>query len=497
VKQCCIERTRRSIERWIARGVSRVWVVAVSGGGDSVGLLRVLCELAEPLSLSLSVAHLDHGVRGDAAREDARFVEELARSLGLEADLARWQPDRTGHFEADARRARYDWLTQVARARGAGAVAVGHTRDDQAETILHRILRGTGPRGLAGIPARRSLVKDSGLFLVRPLLRVSRREIRDYLDAVGQPFREDETNATLTGTRGRIRNDLLPKLAAEYNPAVREALLRLGELSGSLARTIDREALGAARRATVTAAEHTVVLKRKVLQPASRFMRAEILRRLWRQAGWPERSMSAARWRRLAALAGKKDEIERRVIGASVGVWSDGPYVVLRRSPRTEASLAIHARPGCEIPLAIPGRTDVSWAGCSVEVSTERSADDCRVETVDFDRVSGRLFIRAPLAGDRFDPLGMGGKTMALADFFRGRRVAREKRVHTPLLCDQDGIVWVGGHRIAERVKATERTEHVLTLRLTSCDGVSAGGRDSEAKRGMTFLQGDENCTSV
>ena len=469
MKQCSTERTRRSIERWIARGMSSVWVVAVSGGGDSVGLLRVLCELAEPLSLSLSVAHLDHGVRGEAARADAAFVAELAQSLGLEADMARWQPDRAGHFEDDARRARYDWLTQVARARGAGAVAVGHTRDDQAETILHRILRGTGPRGLAGIPARRSLTKDPGLFLVRPLLRVSRGEIRDFLAAIGQPFREDETNATLAGTRGRIRNDLLPKLATEYNRGVGEALLRLGELSGSLARAIEREALAAARSATVTAAEHTVVLKRGVLQSASRFMGAEILRSLWKQAGWPERSMSYARWRRLADLTRKEAEIERRVIGARVEVWSDGTLVVLRRLPRTSASV-VHARPDGEIPLAIPGRTDVSWAGCSVDASTDGFGDEGPAEMVDFDRVAGRLFIRAPLAGDRFDPLGMGGKTMALADFFRGRRVARERRVHTPLLCDQDGIIWVGGHRIAERVKATDRTEHVLTLRLTSGD---------------------------
>ena len=254
-----------------------------------------------------------------------------------------------------------------------------------------------------------------------------------------------------------------------------EALVRLGELAGSLARTIEREALAAARRATVTTAEDTVVLKRGVLQSASRFMRAEILRRLWRQAGWPERSMSAARWRRLADLTGKEAEIERRVIGAGVEVWSDGLFVVLRRSPQTEARAAAHTRPGGEIPLALPGRTDISWAGCSVDASTEGFAGDGPVETVDFDRIAGRLFIRAPLAGDRFDPLGMGGKTMALADFFRGRRVARERRVHTPLLCDEGGIIWVGGHRIAERVKATDRTEHVLTLRLAPRDGVPAG----------------------
>jgi tRNA(Ile)-lysidine synthase len=476
------ERARCSIERWIARGAGRVWVVAVSGGGDSVGLLRVLCELAEPLGLVLTVAHLDHGVRGEAARADALFVAELAKSLGLEAVVGRWQPDRTGHFEVDARRARYDWLTQVARARGAGAVAVGHTRDDQAETILHRILRGTGPRGLAGIPAQRWLAKDPGLLLVRPMLQVSRQEIRAYLASINQPFREDETNAVLSRTRSRIRHDLLPKLAAEYNPAVSGALVRLGELSRSLARFIEREALAVVRSATVSASEDAVVLKRGILQSASRSMRTEILRRIWRRAGWPEGSMSAERWRRLAALI-EREEVKGRVIGARVELRCDGLFVVLRRLPKTRVRAAASG-PAGEIPLAVPGRTDVPWAGCSVDASMEGFPDDSAAEVVDFDRVAGRLFIRAPVAGDRFDPLGMGGKTMALADFFRGRRVARERRVRTPLLCDQRGIIWVGGHRIAERVKATDGTERVLTLRLSSPERVSAGGSHRREGRG-------------
>src|SRR5262245_35132916 len=134
------DRIGRRLARWRAGGLGESWVVAVSGGGDSVGLLRLLHQLAPAHGLTLSVAHLDHGVRGEAARGDALFAAELASSLGLPIDLGRWQPHRPGHFEADARRARYDWLIEVARQRGASVVAVGHTRDDQAETILHRIL---------------------------------------------------------------------------------------------------------------------------------------------------------------------------------------------------------------------------------------------------------------------------------------------------------------------------------------------------------------------
>ena len=156
--------------------------------------------------------------RGEAGRADADFVAELAASLGLPFDLGQWRPKRAGHFESDARCARYAWLTEVARARGASAVAVGHTCDDQAETILHRIVRGTGLRGLAGIPSRRRLATDPPIALVRPLLRVSHAAICEHLAALAQPFREDETNADRTRTRVRIRHDLLPKLVLDYNP---------------------------------------------------------------------------------------------------------------------------------------------------------------------------------------------------------------------------------------------------------------------------------------
>ena len=122
------------------------------GGQRQRGVAPRAPRAGPELGLTLSVAHLDHGARGEASREDAAFVEDLASSLGLPFDLGRWQPTRAGHFEADARRARYDWLLATAQARGATAVAVGHTIDDQAETILHRIVRGTGLRGLAGMP---------------------------------------------------------------------------------------------------------------------------------------------------------------------------------------------------------------------------------------------------------------------------------------------------------------------------------------------------------
>ena len=159
-----IDRIRRRIKRWCRpRGLGKVWVVAVSAGGDSVALLRVLHQLAKGADLRLSVAHLDHGVRGEAARADAAFVVELAESLGLPCDLGQWKPARAAHLESDARRARYAWLLEMARARRASVVAVAHTSDDQAETILHRIVRGTGPaRAGRHAPAQNPLFRPQG-----------------------------------------------------------------------------------------------------------------------------------------------------------------------------------------------------------------------------------------------------------------------------------------------------------------------------------------------
>ncbi|MGP0070237.1 MAG: tRNA lysidine(34) synthetase TilS [Isosphaeraceae bacterium] len=453
-----IDRISHRIARWRARGLGDTWVVGVSGGGDSVGLLRVLHQLAPAAGLRLWVAHLDHGVRGEASRADAAFVAELAESLGLPFDLGQWRPIRTGHFESEARRARYEWLAEIARARNAQVVAVGHTRDDQAETILHRIVRGTGPRGLIGIPTRRVLATEPPISLVRPLLEVSRRDLRAYLEGLGQPCREDESNADLSRTRARIRHDLMPKLAAEYNPKLVDALVRLGELTAASHHTIEADAREMAKAAIITQSADCVVLKPGLLSAAPAFLRAEVLRRIWRIAGWPEGGMSARRWQRMAALA-RAREVPRVAIGAGVTMATESYFLVLRRS-QPASTVAPPIQP---IALTVPGSASVPWAGCRVEATSP--GDGSFDESVDFDQVALPLSIRAPLLGDRFEPLGMGGRSMPLADFFRGRHVPPERRSDIPLVCDQVGIIWVVGHRIADRVKVTGKTRNRLGLR--------------------------------
>jgi tRNA(Ile)-lysidine synthase len=429
----------------------------VSGGSDSIGLLRVLHGLAPGLGLSLIVAHLNHGVRGDAALGDAAFVEEMAAALGLPFYLGEWEPDRPGQFEATARRARYTWLTTVARGRGADVIAVGHTRDDQAETILHRIIRGTGLRGLAGIPSRRPLA--DGLTLARPLLNVSREEIRAYLATLGQSYRDDATNADLTRTRTRIRHELLPRLARDYNPQVRDAVVRLGALAGAAERRLDATLGEVEHTVLMSADEKQVVLKGPNFREVPQWLHIEVLRWFWRRAGWPEAGMNAERWRRLARRA--MEEETRTSVGGGVELITNSRFVVLVRVESLPAPVS-----EIPLPLPVPGELEVPWGGGRIIATLELAAP--HDEILDLDALVLPLSVRRPVAGDRFEPLGMNGRGTPLNDFFRSRRVARAQRDSVPLVCDQKGIVWVVGHRIAHRVRRIGTTRRMLGLRFVT-----------------------------
>ena len=440
-----LARVRPHLARLRGSGV----VVAVSGGGDSVGLLRILEHARSEFDLRLSVAHLDHGTRGEEGRGDARFVEELAGALGLPFDLGHWRPSRAGHFEADARRARHDWLVGVARARNCGTIAVGQTLDDQAETILHRIVRGTGLRGLAGMPKRRELA--AGVTLVRPLLGVTRLELRDYLAAIGQGFREDSTNLDTSRTRARIRLEWLPKLAEDFNPNVAEALVGLGRIASEASRRLERIAAGRLDGLLVESGPGYVAFDLAALAKLGPSARVEVLRLAWRRAGWPEGAMDARRWRRLAGLGWSR-------ISAGAGIEAEvtADRFILRRA----AGSGIPPRPD-PVDLPVPG--SAIWGDWRIGAILDPNSP-CD-ESVDLGALALPLAVGQAEPGDRFGPLGLEGKTQPLNDFFRGRGVARADRDSVPIVRDRLGIVWVVGHRIADRVRRTDATRWTLGFR--------------------------------
>ncbi|MGC4003532.1 MAG: tRNA lysidine(34) synthetase TilS [Pirellulales bacterium] len=279
-------------------------LVAVSGGADSVALLRLLMANGAAADRTI-VAHLDHGLR-NTSPDDAKFVGALAKAVGATfetttADVRdRAQRDGDG-LEAAARTMRYEWLTATAARYGARYVVTGHTADDRIETTLQRILRGTGIAGLNGIPRVREL--SPGISLIRPLLTLRREELRGYLREIEQPWREDESNADPVFLRNRIRNELLPTLLRDYDATADEALLRLAESAAETQAALEEMV---ERRYRETVVAHTdgdgAFVRCTNDIPGSDYLLRETLVRLWQERRWPRQAMTREHWLRVAGL---------------------------------------------------------------------------------------------------------------------------------------------------------------------------------------------------
>ncbi|MFM7107169.1 MAG: tRNA lysidine(34) synthetase TilS [Planctomycetaceae bacterium] len=282
-------------------------LVCCSGGADSVALLLGLVRLAPPgCDGRIVVVHAEHDLRA-AAVADREFVTALAARLGLRTAWRRLAVRDAGcgprgeGLEARARRLRYDFVAEVARDVGARHAAVAHTADDQAETILQRMLRGTGLVGLGGMKGARELC--DGVALVRPLLGLRRADARAFLAAAGQAWREDESNADVRPARNFLRHEVLPRCEAGPFPAAAESLVRLGRQAERVAGALASAAEHLLEDHASRHADGTVVVRTAALAGLDPHLVAEVFAALWRREGWPRRDMTARHYARLARLA--------------------------------------------------------------------------------------------------------------------------------------------------------------------------------------------------
>lgn len=285
-----------------------VWTMPVlvgcSGGADSVALLAGLVRLMPAEAAGrMVVVHAEHDLRA-AAAGDREFVAALAARCGLAFAWRRLEVRagmRRGEgVEAAARRLRYDFFTAVARDVGARHVAVAHTADDQAETILQRMLRGTGLAGLGGMREARELC--DGVALVRPLLRMPRAQVRGFLDAVGEPWREDETNAVTGAARNFLRHEVLPRCAGGPFPAAAAALVRLGRQAACVSDALSSAARHLLDAHSVRQADGSVLVRTGNLAALDPHLVAEVFVALWDREGWSRRELTARHYATLARL---------------------------------------------------------------------------------------------------------------------------------------------------------------------------------------------------
>jgi tRNA(Ile)-lysidine synthase len=295
-------------------------IVCVSAGADSVALLRGLARIRSTGPGKLVVAHFNHGLRGTASNADESFTRALCDGLELPLEVGSpLTPLTEGAVtsEATCRTARYAFFEEVAKEQGARFVVTAHTADDQAETILHRIVRGTGVGGLSGIPRTRPLT--TGITMLRPLLAFARNDIIEFLNSLPQQFREDESNRELRFTRNRIRAELLPELTRDYNPQVRHALLRLGSLAADSQLVLQSLCGDVLDRCVTLRGPDRVQIG---CQPLAAFPTAvlrEVLIALWKNLNWPQQEMGFDHWNQLAEMlqngqTGKQQTLPGKIV---------------------------------------------------------------------------------------------------------------------------------------------------------------------------------------
>jgi tRNA(Ile)-lysidine synthase len=500
--------TRTAIEARVAKKVAehRLWpmgaalVVAVSGGADSLCLLGTLLALRESGSPQapgrLVVAHLDHGLRGEEGAADAAWVAELAASLGVpcvaeRVDMAELARAERRSLEDAARRARYAFLRRVAAQEGAIRICTGHTRDDQAETIVHHFLRGSGLAGLAGMP----WLEDD---LARPLLDLTHEQTAAYCAARGWQPREDPTNRDLRFTRNRIRHELLPLLET-YNPNLRATLARNAALLAADERHLEAQADAAWEACLVSAGSGPLAFSRAALRGQPPALLHRLFRRALRTLGADERWLEA---RHILLL-------ERLLAAGKTGAGLDLPDRV--RAELGYETLAFAQSPAAQrepaaqtdergVPLPVPGVAELSEAGWRIRawhieqpagvgdvalpppdehpafaykgLDAQREQAEMRAY-LDAEQAGTNLWVRTWRRGDRFRPLGMRHEKK-LQDFFADAKVPRELRSRLPLVVGRDHPLWVAGLRIDDRARLSAATRRILVLQLEPTDSSSA-----------------------
>jgi len=464
-----VARIRRTIRRHQLAAADTGVLVAVSGGSDSVALAYLLDGLARAGELRVAgLGHFNHGLRAEAD-EDEAFCARVAAALGYRfvagrEDVRAIAAREHRSIEDAARLARYRFFDRARAELGADVVGLGHTRDDQAETFLLRLLRGAGSRGLASMHPRRG-------FVVRPLLDCRRSELRAYLAARKIPFVHDTSNDDLAIPRNRVRAELLPFLE-RFNPAVVDVLADEAALARDEHDYL-RAAAGALWPQVVCEEGERLLLDAEALARMPRALARQLV----------QTAMSRAAGRGAVAFADVERTLELAVNGGGTfdaprqRVERAGAHVVLTSRAPDAVGRPTRQRLGAfRYPLPIPGETRVGEAGCVVSAEVVASdpgafASRAGVAVVQLDKRDGPFAVRNRRPGDRFRVAGVG-RRRKLQDFFVDRKIARDRRDRIPIVVDErDRIIWVAGYAVADEFRVTDPAQSVIILRLKALGG--------------------------
>ena len=442
-------------------------LAAVSGGPDSVALLHVLISLRELCGIAqIAVLHFDHQLRGDASAADKAFVEVLAKSFGLvfhtaSEDVRSYQKQQRISLEMAARICRHRFFRDALARLGAKAIALGHTANDQAEELLLRLFRGTGPSGMSG------MLPKTADRLVRPILFATRSEILAYLHDQKLSFREDFSNLDPSCQRNALRHEVFPFLEKHFHPRVVKVLCRHGRL------VRDEESFWADlltnhwRAVCGGENDSRIVLNSEVLSSLHPALRRRLLRFALKRLRGSLPGIYAVHIEALCKLLAHRAPGRLIQLPGGLGARIEGGFLVLSKEPQR---LPPAAEQEFSQVMSGPGRYQFSSFELCLSLKEVPSPIDVTPfyqspDTVwlDANRIIWPLFLRFWRRGDRFCPLGLMG-SKKLQDFFVDLKIPRTERSRVLLLCDQEKICWVVGYRLDDRVKVSPQTKHLLTI---------------------------------
>ena len=442
----------------VFRPGSRV-ISACSGGADSIALLELLNRYREKLKINLTAVHVHHGLR-DTADRDAAFVKEFCESRGI-ACIIRYvdvpaRVQRTHEtVEEAARILRYEALLDAAAETGADTIATAHHRDDQAETILFQMLRGSGLRGLSGMPESREIpYQNQTIRLVRPLLQADSRDLRDWLRQEGIEWCEDETNAADDASRNLIRHTVLPALIA-VRPDAAEKIAETGSYLSEVD-TLLREEAAAWLLQYADVSGEAVSVPAEPFAVLPKIRREYVIAACFRAAGIPMKDLGRGHIDAAAALFEKQVGRTAVLPGGACAVRTYDGIIVRKDSPEKAGKSTIYEAPAPEgylleihtFPyekgMEIPDKADVKW--------------------FDHDRICGRIVLRYRREGDLFSTLP--GSHKKLKDFMIDAKIPQEMRDRIPVISDDREILWIPGYRMSENFKITDASRTVTEIKI-------------------------------
>ncbi len=438
-------------------------VAACSGGPDSLALVDLLHELQDELHIHLCVAHLDHGLRGEASEQDAEFVRNFCVQRGLDCfsgkmDVADAARRCGGSLEETGRRLRYEYLRKVAREIGGAFIATGHHRDDQAETVLLNIIRGSGARGLGGIRPRQN-------DIIRPLLCLNREEIHQWCQKRDLHPRFDASNDNTDFRRNRIRHELIPLLCRQYNPALVDTLCRTADVLQAEHEFIQEHANQLLSEMVEESAEGFRLKSKEFLSLAAAVQRA-IIRSLLEKLQGDVLGIGFVHVEQIRELFAKSRGTKYLNLPGRIVARQCYQDLYIGQRAEKESPFV----PEC-VELQCPGETRLPALGLLVRCTVDVGPLPSLTEMTPMRAVFDRAFVKMPLKlrcrrpGDRFRALGAPGEKK-LKKLLIDLKVPVEKRSRILLICDEDGILLVGGCCRSERAKVSNTTKSYIIIEV-------------------------------